>query len=362
MTEIASSRLGLEVGSPALGSIGPIATGPGNVLFLADNRSAQIVAVDVGDVGNGPTGPADVKGLDAKLADFLSCPKDEVAIRDLAAQPSTGRVYLAVMRGEQPLLLTIGAEGALEEVELDGIPFASATIDDAPAEDDERLEGRIAFGDDGVEFEHGGIKVRVARDPIRTVTVTDMVYADGVLYVAGASNEEFASTLRRIPFPFESDAESTPLEIFHVSHGKWETHSPIRSFVLYGDHSVLATYTCTPIVQFPLSELQGGTMAKGRTVAELGSMNMPLDLVSYERDGEEYLLVSNTRHPLLKIACRDIESQEPLTEAKEPVGVHREELPHEGVGRMARLEGQVLMLQRDGDGNQHLRSYSSDSI
>src|SRR5690606_4881122 len=136
-----------------------------------------------------------------------------------------------------------------------------------------------------------------------------------------------------------------------------ETHSPIRSFVPYGGQSVLASYTCTPVVQFSLQELQPGARATGRTVAKLGSLNTPIDMISYARDGQEYLLVSNTRHPLIKIACKDIEGQEPLTEPREPAGVPRENLALEGVGRMANLNGSyVLMTQRGEGGAIDLRS------
>ena len=61
-----------------------------------------------------------------------------------------------------------------------------------------------------------------------------------------------AAGLRRIPFPFPERADSVTgnnLEIFHVSHGKWETAAPIRAFVPYQDgRSILASYTCTPVV------------------------------------------------------------------------------------------------------------------
>jgi hypothetical protein len=184
---------------------------------------------------------------------------------------------------------------------------------------------------------------------------------DGTLLVAGASNEEFSSSLRRIPFPFKGgDAKTNSIEIFHVSHGRYETASPIRSFVPYGGNgSVLATYTCTPVVHVSLEGLAPGTQVKGRTVADLGAMNTPVDIVAYKRDGAEYLLVSNTRHPLLKIAAKDVDGQEALTQPREPQGVPREELPQEGVGRMANLNGSyVLMMQEDQAGDVHLRSYS----
>src|SRR6201999_3419016 len=160
-----------------------------------------------------------------------------------------------------------------------------------------------------------GRTIRLLRRPIRTSTVTDMSYVDGALLVAGLSNEEFSSKLRRIPFPFGAAAETVAnsLEIFHVSHGKWETAAPIRTFVPYDEgRAILASYTCTPVVHFPLADLQPGTKTVGRTVAELGAVNQPLDMVSFVQDGEEYLLVANSAHRLVKIACRDIDSQPAL--------------------------------------------------
>jgi hypothetical protein len=364
------SKYGLEVGSPDVKSVGPIAFGPDGVLFVADNATATIFAIDVGDdeIASGSR-PVDVDRLDARLAAYLGCNRADVRIRDLAVHPSSQTVYLSVMRGRGdeaiPLLIKVAADGSLAEVALHDVPFAEAEVGDAPAEDDARLDGRIVDGsEEGEDFEAQGIRLRIARQKLRTSTVTDMAWIDGMLLVAGASNEEFSSSLRRIPFPFNGDMTTNSLEIFHVSHGKYETASPIRTFVPYdGNTSVLASYTCTPVVHFSLTDLEAGTPAKGRTVAELGSMNQPLDMVSYVRDGEEFLLVSNTRHPLIKIPCRAIAGQEGLTEPREPVGVPREALPHEGATLMANLNGShVLMLQRDGFGDLHLRSHSTASL
>ena len=116
-------------------------------------------------------------------------------------------------------------------------------------------------------------------------------------------------------------------------------------------------------MQFSLSELEPATHVMGSTVAELGSMNSPTDMVAYRRDGEEYLLVSTARLPLVRIACSDIDGQEALTEPDEPVGVPREELDQPGVLRMANLdEGSVVMLQQDGAGPVSLRSYECASL
>lgn len=366
----AATGYGLAVGTPRLKSIGPITFSPDGILFVADSAAATIYAIDVRDTeAPSQSQPVEVDNLDVRLAAYMACTRDDIIIRDMAVHPTSMAVYLSLVRGQGgsaiPLLIRIGEGGSLREVSLEGVPFSQVVIEDAPADDDERLDTRVVLGDrEGEEIEVRGIRLRVARDKLRTSTVTDMALVDGMLLVAGASNEEFSSTLRRIPFPFEDEARTNSLEIFHVSHGKYETASPIRTFVPYGDNlSVLASYTCTPVVHFSLGELKSGTQAKGRTVADLGAMNTPIDIVAYQRGGEEYVLVSNTRHPLLKMACADIDRQEPLTHPQQPVGVPREALPQQGVSRMASANGaHVLMLQQDEAGDLHLRSYDSDSL
>jgi hypothetical protein len=258
-----------------------------------------------------------------------------------------------------PVLLTVDATGTLAGVSLENVPCAQVAIEDAPATDDERTEVRLARAPEGQEIEVKELKLRIARDPLRSVTVTDLAYVDGTLLVAGASNEEFVSTLRRIPFPFNGSATANSVEIFHVSHGKYETASPIRTFMPYGDGQVLASYTCTPIVHISLGDAAPGAQVKGRTVAELGWGNTPIDMVTYRNEGDEYLLVSNVRRPLMKLATKDIPGQEPLTEPREPVGVARANIPQQGVTHMANLNGShVLMMQRAEDGRVDLRSYS----
>jgi hypothetical protein len=364
------SKYGLEVGSPALASAGPMTFGPEGILFMADNRNGSIVAIDVDERDPAPSaGSLDVEQLDSRLAAYLGCPRDDVVIADMAVHPITQTVYLSVNRGRGstavPLLIRVTGDGEFADVALRDVAYAERRLEDAPDVDDPRQEIRVVTaGDDGEEFDARGTKLRVSRDSLRSATVTDMAWIDGTLLVAGASNEEFSSTLRQVPFPFTNEMNANSLEIFHVSHGRYETASPIRTFVPYdGNTAVLASYTCTPVVRFSLTDLSSADQAKGRTVAELGAMNTPIDMVSYDLDGEEYLLVSNSRHPLIKISCRDIDAQEPLTEPQGPVGVARQALPHEGVTRMAnRGNRQVLMLQRDAAGDVALRTYATSSL
>jgi hypothetical protein len=363
-------QFGLEPGRVGLRSAGPITFGPEGILFLADNAAAAVFAVDVGDPGPaGGAGPFDLADVDARVGSFLGCEPGDVIIKDMAVHPLSHNVYLSVQRGQgeaaQPVLVRISAvDGTVADIPLDDVPFAAAAIGDAPAEDDERLDITLPLGDEGEEVTYGTRTFRLLRQPIRTATVTDIAYAGGALLIAGLSNEEFASKLRRIPFPFSDAAAASSLEIFHVSHGKWETAAPIRAFVPYDDGaSILASYTCTPVVHFRLADLTDGAKAVGRTVAELGPVNQPLDMVSFVEDGEEYLLVANSAHGLVKMACRDIDSQSPLTEPQQPVGVPRETKDLQGIRRLAAMgAGYVLALQSDDAGRQHLRSLKTASL
>jgi hypothetical protein len=117
------------------------------------------------------------------------------------------------------------------------------------------------------------------------------------------------------------------------------------------------------VVYFPLADLTDGAKAIGRTVAELGPVNQPLDMVSFVQDGQEYLLVANSAHGLVKIACRDIDAQPALTQAQQPVGVPRETKDLQGIRRLANLGGShVLALQSDEAGRLHLRSLKTASL
>ena len=83
--------------------------------------------------------------------------------------------------------------------------------------------------------------------------------------VTGLSNKEFASTFRAVDFPFNEKEMHSSLEIYHAAHGKYETHSPIKTFTtaqINGEPHVIASYTCTPLVVFPLSKWLMGSIRK----------------------------------------------------------------------------------------------------
>ena len=134
------------------------------------------------------------------------------------------------------------------------------------------------------------------------------------------SNEEFASKLRSIAFPFQDAIADTSIEIFHGSHGQLETRSPVRTFTFYNiddKPNLLAAYTCTPLVKIPVESLVPGEKVMGQTVAELGNHNRPLDMVVYEKDGQDYLLMANNARGLMKISLDDVAEVEAINERVE---------------------------------------------
>ena len=272
-------RASLKQGTPEIRSAGPLAFGPQGVLFLADPQSAAIFAIDTGDAeSTPPAGPVNVEGLGRKIAAALGTVPDQIAINDMAVSPASRTVYLSVSRGRGPdalpVLLTISAAGQIENVPLESVRFSKVELTNAPADSGEGRRNQ------------------------RRESITDLAFMDGKLVVAGLSNEEFASKLRAIPFPFSESTAGTSVEIFHGAHGQFETRSPVRTFVSYeidNQPHLLAAYTCTPLVTFPVSKLEEGSKVRGTTVAELGNRNRPLDMITYERDGQHYLLLAISR-------------------------------------------------------------------
>ena len=155
---------------------------------------------------------------------------------------------------------------------------------------------------------------RAARRAAQRSRSTDLAYVDGRLFLAGLSNEEFSSRLLAIPFPFTEAPDGASVEIYHGSHGRLETRSPIRTFVAYkinGEPHLLAAYTCTPLVKVPVADLKAGAHVKGKTIAELGNHNVPLDMVVYQKDGKDYILMANSSRGVMKIPTDGADSRDP---------------------------------------------------
>ena len=299
---VGAATEGMKSGAVALKSIGPLAFGPAGILFIADSAAAAIVAVDTGDKkAAGDAKPLRVEKLDQKIAGLLGTTADQILLNDLVVNPASRNTYIAVSRGRgpdaKPVLMRVTSAGELELVSLDAVKFARAELPDAP------VDGVVGSGN--------------RQSNPRRESITDIAYFEDRLLVAGLSNEEFASTLRAIPFPFKTVANGTSVEIYHGAHGKFETRAPVRTFVpmrVGNEPHLLAAYTCTPLVQFPVKDLVPGSKVRGKTVAELGNRNRPLDMIVYRKDGKDFLLLANSARGVMKISADKIAEAESITE------------------------------------------------
>ena len=322
---------------PQMTSIGPLTFGPDGVLFAADTQAATIYALELGDKANGgAAGTQGVDAIDQKIAALLGTDAKEIIVTDLVVHPRTKNAYISVMRGQgtasKPALLRVDGAGKIEVVSFENLKHTKVTLPNAP---------------------NAGTNPQ--RDP-RQQSITDMAFSDGRLYIAGLSNEEFASKLRSVKYPFATADNGTSVEIFHGNHGQLETRSPVYAFLPYSINNtphLVAAYLCTPLVKFPVASLQAGTKVVGTTIAELGNRNRPIDMVLYKKDGREFLLMSNTSRGVMKIPTDGFASATPITQ---PVKTETGGIAYETVAAMKGIEQLDLL-----DGSRTLALSRSDA-
>ena len=330
-----------DVSDPA--SLTALEFGPEGILFAADPKGAAVFALDVGDAEAKAEGALKIEQVDEKIAGLLGTKADQITINDLAIDPRSGVAYLSVSRGlgaDAAAVLVKAAAGKLAVVDVAKLKSTRVSLSNAP-EDKETGEGR-------------------RRSNKRMESITDLAWLDGRLAIAGLSNEEFASTLRVTNYPFTGAVGTTSLEIYHGAHGKEETHSPIRTFMpmdVGGEPNIIASYTCTPLVCIPLSKLQPDSKIKGRTVAELGNRNRPLDMIGYEKGGERFILMANSSRGVMKVSTKDIATIDSITQrvAGETAGLSYETVDAwKGVLQLAKIDDDHAAIIRGGDGGQSL--------
>jgi len=287
----APATTGMTMGKVDIKSAGPLAFGPDGVLFVGDSLGAKVVALDTGDTKAGAPASINVQGIDSKIAAALGTAADQISIRDIATNPVSKNVYISVNRGRggdaKAVIVKLDTAGKLSEVDLDNVKYSAAALPNPPTQNNQK-----------------------------TNTITEVRYVDGKVLVAGLSNEEFSSNMKVIPFPFADADRGALIEMYHGSHARYETNSPIRTFVPYtidNKQYILAAYTCTPLVKIPVSELKSGAKIQGTTIAEMGAGNQPLDMVAYKKNGQEYILMANSSHGVTKLDMANVGSYKAIT-------------------------------------------------
>ncbi len=294
--------------SGPLRSAGVLAWGPDNVLLVGDITGGAVHAfelrpadltpqtgVELGNFHNFE-GRDLIRQLDVKLAALLGTTPDRIVINDMLVHPATEQVIMSVERGRStdalPAIVKLN-HGQLELLQLAGIPHSRVAIPDEPTPDA------------ALEF-----------DPQRVFAITDVKHHAGEVFVTGVSNQRFASTVHRIPYPFGAKMKTSTVEIWHPVHGEFETRAPIiRQLIrdVGGEPHLFAVYGCTPLVRFPLSSLEDGAHVRGEVIGELGYGSNPLDMMTFTNpfDHKDYLLVTIDVRSASRIAVADLETAPP---------------------------------------------------
>lgn len=281
---------GMKKGTPDLKSAGALAFGPEGILFVADGSSSTIFAIATGDEKAAGTKTLSIPKIDEVIGGMLGTTGSDILINDLKVNPSSGNVYISAARGKGPtaaaVIVRVNSEGKTTELPLKDVMHSSVKLDNK------------------------------SKNP-RNAAITSMVFHKGELFVAGMTTEEWESNLKAIPFPFsESASKGAGVQIYHGAHGGLETKAPIQTFMAYdigGQTHLLASYTCTPLVKFPVEEIKKGDKVKGTTVAELGNMNRPLDIIAYKKDGKDYSLIANSARGVMKVTLEGVDKIEAIT-------------------------------------------------
>ncbi|MEL6546926.1 MAG: hypothetical protein AAFQ82_20030, partial [Myxococcota bacterium] len=247
-------------------AITSLAFSPDGVLFVADSGTGKIHSLMPPTASNPASdAPYNLTNLDEAIADALGTVPGKIRVQDLAMHPSTNEAYIAVLRaspeGYGAALMVANQTGQVRMLDPT-IKTNFVQIPGTPAA--------------GFSF-YGEV-------PVRSLTFTDLEYYKGRLLVAGLSTADFASSLWTVPTPLDGTVDTTTVEIYHAVHNQQETRAPIRAMKvveLDDEPYVIAAYTCTPLVAFPLAQLVDGVHVTGKTIGELGYGNTPADMLAF---------------------------------------------------------------------------------
>jgi len=350
------SYVNISAQNAVLQSANVLEFGPENVLFVGDSKAGAIHAFQT-ETAENPTMQYgyNVKDLGQKVAAFLGTTAQNILVKDLAVHPATKEAYVAISRitGETyaPAIVILNQSGAIRKFDTKKAKSSSIAVKNSHPKE-------FQFWDDVSSSD---------------LTFTDIDFHNGNLYVSGLSNADFASTLRVIPYPFTDSKQSVAsVEMYHTTHGQSETRAPIRTLEivnLEGKDHLLAAYTCTPLVTIPLDELKDGAHIKGKTIAELGFGNTPVDLISYmaqdmQKNSYPVVFLSNKNQSAQVIGLKQLaegnkkEGLSTFLEFKKG-GVQAFDIPMTSILQVAEQDGyHLLTIRRDLEsGNLELVSF-----
>ncbi len=260
---VSASVAHADQGNPKLKSIEAIRFGPNGLLIIGSG--SEVITVETGDTKELTWTDAKVDNIDQAIAGKLGLMAKDIEIRRIAVNPASKKLYAAVrsLKSNQYVVLTIDPAGKVEEFALENVKYQKYPL---------------AVGEKAV------------------VKITDVVYAGGRIVAATQASDQFASRVFTI-YPGKA-ASQFYTETFHTGHNAIETKAPILCLMAYEDGAktnIVGSFTCTPLVKYPIDDVEPNVKVKGTTVVELGKGNQPLSMFAYEKDGKKYILVNVLR-------------------------------------------------------------------
>ena len=262
----------ISMNAQQIKSIGTMAFSPEGILFTGDKVSGAIHAFDLStEIRSAEKFEINAYNIDAQVAAVLGTASGNSKINDMAVHPKTGEIYISVTRGHGldaiPALVKVDSKSQLQVVDFTTLKSTSQTLNKLH-DGSQNFIVRGTMGPATIK------EIEKSKLPMRTLSIMDIQYHKGEVFVAGITNENFCSALRRMPYPFNGKESISNIEMFHIAHDEFETRAPIRSFVIEnvdGKDQMVASYTCSPLVLIPLDELIDGAKVKARTLGDMGN-------------------------------------------------------------------------------------------
>ena len=329
--------LAAQAHGAALKSAAKLAFDDAGTLYIADWKAARVYAVKVPAAAAAPARPFNLRDIGKPIAAALKLKETTLHFHDLAVQPGTGMAYVSVTAGGQAAVVAIDAAGQVRRLATGALKSFIAIVD-PPASGE-------AFWRDL---------------PAPALTVTDLKVHDAKLYLAGLSNRNFASTLRVFDLPFNGKGRAATVEMYHPVHNQVETRAPIRAMsfaTIDGVPSMVAAYTCTPLVLIPLHAIEDGAHIVAKTIGEMGWGSAPVGMVSYKLGDMEMVLLANSSRAADLMSVSDIAAQARLPGLRDPVsvpdkpyaGIRGTMAPMSALMRVDNLDDKLLLAMRRDD-------------
>jgi hypothetical protein len=279
---------------PDLKFAGALEFSDNGTLFVGDNINGAIYAFDM-SANKAPekVSPVKVFDIDVRIGNLLGVGSNAIEINDMAVHPVSREIFISVSRidnhASKPAVIKVALDGQVEVLDLASYSHSKQALANYPDQETTfKPRGLMGMPPTAKDLAKGDVK-------LSSLAIMDMLFHDDQLYVAGVAYDDFLSTMRKIPFPFNGTQSTTSVETYHIAHDQYETRAPIRAMSIQnidGKEQLIAAYTCSPVVLIPLDEIVDGKKIAAKTIGDMGN-GQPIDMIPYTLNGQSLLFVTN---------------------------------------------------------------------